>query len=654
MENHRSGKTDKLADALGSNRPQVREILEMARRFHGDGRFERLLANQCLIEDIDISNLPPFMRPPLIPTNGTPLADILYGERSVGTLRLSPKDMFPLFGVFGASRSGKTMAMIYGVVVPLIEGNRSMSGTVFDPEGQYKEHLLPKYSDRVLVLKPATLMMNPITAPAALTPGEWSNRFASLWRSLNSGDAMTNMLVGALEYVHANHSTPTWPHLKERIKSLSFKPTDRAHQHRESLIARIDWLDSIFGKAWDCAQGFRREEMVGKWKILETVGLDLAMANFWQDLIIEREKYSCTSFSDEPREVLIFEEAHFRFGQDFMLKHTEVGERVALSHLRTLGKYGYIQIVVDQAPGLLAPQLIANLSGVLCFRLSNTRCVQTVSNFLGLDPEQRETLQALQNRTAVFFSHHSLPSPTLVRILDFRIHRGSPEGVESAIRQGLSELHFVSRELEPVVEKAKNETPKLTILHTDVLRSFATKWFVSLEQRQEECGNIHPEYFGRIVRELQSMDLLGELGNFSSGRGKPGKTAFVTEKGAQMLGIPHEKCVPKGRGSASVQHRYLQHILQQSLGNAVVEFQDADVVEYRPEGSLAYEIEMEVSEHIIRNIERDLATFGKVVVVARYPDVGKIKGIIEKALGAGIFDRVEVKTVQAAIKHAEV
>jgi hypothetical protein len=641
----------KHARALGEERPDVRDILQRAARFDsGTERFLRLLKNQCLEENIDISKLPPFGFPPSIPHEGIPFARILHGEKILGILRIVIKALAPLFGVFGASRTGKTMAVIYGILMPLIESVKTIAGTIFDPEGQYKLHLYPKYQDRVLLFRPSTFINNPFIPPSALTAEEWTNKFASLWRSLNCGDAMVNMLVSGMRFLYSNYSTPTFSHLKEWVQSLSFKPTDRAYQHRESLLSRINWLESVFGHGWDCAEGFRRRDIIDKWKIVETVGLDLATANFWQDLIIEREKYSYTSFTDEPREVLVFEEAHYRFGADFMVRNTEVGERVSLGHLRTLGKSGFVTIVIDQAPSLLAPQLIANLSGVLCFRLNNSLCIKKISDLLNLNHEQREAIPTLEDRKAIFFSHHSLPSPTLVQMFDFPIQNVTSDQIEPRIRESLANLHFVPREKCDSETKTQFESnPKFTATHLTIEQSFATEWFISLDERFRKCGNLHPEYGMRLVKDNQDMGFLGPLQDFGYGKGKPSKTAFVTEKGAELLKMDYKDCIPPGKGSA--QHRYFQKLLKERL-QGILEYKSADVVEYRSDSTVtAYEVELEPSaEHAIENIKRDLPNFTKIVVVTRNQEDKKAarKNVAEHDIDPDFYD-IEFRTVKEVL-----
>lgn len=601
----------------------------------------------------DLFNLPLFGVPETLPQEGFPIGNILEGNRIFGLLRIILTDLVPLFGVFGASRTGKTMAVIYGMLMPLIEKGKGIAGTIFDPEGQYKLHLYPKYPDDVLVFKANEFKMNPLVPPSALTPEEWKNRFAFLWRSLNCGDAMVNLIVNQLDYLYANYSYPTFQILKDRILSLNFKPTERAYQHRESLLSRINWLGSIFGNAWDCQEGFRREEFIDKWKIFETVGLDLATANFFQDLLIEREKFSCTSFSDEPKELLVFEEAHFRFGSDFILKNTEVGERVSLGHLRTLAKYGFVTIVVDQVPSLLMPQLTANLAGVLCFRLNNSRCIQRVSDLMNLSSEQRDEMAVLEKRKAVFFSHNCIPIPVLVQVPDFTIQSGLSEEVEPLIQGKIKQLHHVPSIKGTPGPQKKQPTQDNSAF--TVLNHFAIFPLTPIFYRCEELG-MSEEQIRKLISYLQENGWLGSMEDIPSGKpGKPMSSALVLPEGLKALNMPPEK-YKYSKGKGKLCHRVLQRRIKDAVGG-IIEYQECDVYAASPDGKerVCYEIELQVHdshEHYLRNLRRDSKFADRVVfVVATKEDVKTLKRRI-KDLPPEDLQRVEVKTISEVIKNA--
>lgn len=173
------------------------------------------------------------------------------------------------------------------------------------------------------------------------------------------------------------------------------------------------------------------------------------------------------------------------------------------------------------------------------------------------------------------------------------------------------------------------------------------------DDRCRELSNIHPEYLGRMIRDLQEMGLLGPLENFGMGKGKPKKTAFVTEKGAELLRMEYKESVPPGKGG--VQHRFLQLQLKNALRNSVVEFMSGDVVQYGPDGAMTvYEIELDPGDdHFLHNINIDLPLFGKIVVVARNPaDLRLLKQKAVENLKPEVYEAIEFKTVKEVIDGA--
>lgn len=236
--------------------------------------------------------------------------------------------------------------------------------------------------------------------------------------------------------------------------------------------------------------------------------------------------------------------------------------------------------------------------------------------------------------------------PYLIEINDVEIPRLSPEELEERMKSAIAAMHYV-----PLKEEEAEEVQngKLKKLHTDVLMSFAREWWIPESRRCESLGNIHPEYFGRIVKDLQEMGLLGEKQYFGFGKGKPSITCFVTEKGAELLGIPYKEAVPPGKGSAA--HRFLQKLMADKL-KGVIEYGGADVVAYKPEG-VAYEIELDPSdEHFLKNIERDLSIFPRVVVVARsQKEISALKSKAEDHFSPSTMEDIEFKTIKEVLEN---
>jgi hypothetical protein len=238
----------------------------------------------------------------------------------------------------------------------------------------------------------------------------------------------------------------------------------------------------------------------------------------------------------------------------------------------------------------------------------------------------------------------------LVEILEFDVPKVRSEEVDAAMESAVGKLIYTPADV-PSDAVACDLKGKPQKDHLDALRSFAENPFIGLEERREELG-VHPELLSRLIEDLQSMGFLGDLESFGVGKAKPRKSAFVSEKGSQILGMPFSQCVPAGRGG--VCHRFLQDLLSHHLGSAVKEWQRGDVVRYEDDRSTTcYEIELNPSnDHFLRNIEVDLPLFDLVVVVAKNPrDRSALKKKAEEKLPAEILERVSFMTVKEVLDN---
>lgn len=220
----------------------------------------------------DLANLPAFPLPPSLPTEGIRFADVLDGERISVPLRL-PLSAFSVSTlVCGASGAGKTMAVACGMLPHLI--NEGIKVIVFDPEDQYHLILCSLFPpEKVIAFKMEEFRINPIAPPGNMSAEEWKRKFAFLCRGpLYMGDGMENLLIDVLSFVYANHSSPTIFHVKARLDSLHYKPSERHYGYHEALLNRFNRVIDAFGKTFDCAEGFLKKEILGKVDHLQDEG----------------------------------------------------------------------------------------------------------------------------------------------------------------------------------------------------------------------------------------------------------------------------------------------------------------------------------------------------------------------------------------------
>lgn len=232
--------------------------------------------------------------------------------------------------------------------------------------------------------------------------------------------------------------------------------------------------------------------------------------------------------------------------------------------------------------------------------------------------------------------------PYLIEIDEVEIQRLSLDELDARMREAISGLPFVP--FKPLRQEEK-EFPKD---HMDLLRIIATKWFLGEAELRTEMGNISTELLKKLKLDLYDMGAITESENVGVGKMKPKLVCCVTPKGAELLGMDYPKASPPGKGG--LLHKFLQHTLARALPNSVVEH-NADVVQYTNDESIAYEIELS-DENLCRNIERDIALFSRVVIVARNEKECKaLKAKAEDYFQAYTLNDVEFKTISEVLKN---
>jgi len=394
----------KWANALGAERPEVKDILQRAALFREE-KYLRLLKKQCDREGIDLSNPPAYTVPSEVLIEGIPIGNVLHGDRAHSRFCLPHKAILGGHSIFtGATGTGKSTLLMCLIIPALI--TLGILCLIWDVGRQYGSVLCSLFpSDKVIRFRPNEFMINPLIPPGRLSHEAWCERFASMWRILDCGPGMIGMLKEAISYVYANYSVPTLLHIRDRIQNLSYKSSERHFNWRESLLDRIDFILSALGEGFICERGFMQGEL-HRSIIFDMEGTDPLSYAFYMDLINERILHGQRdSFSTEARIVEVVEEAHIRLSRDALARRaTEIGERLILTHIRMAKKIGLNFIFVDQVPHMLPEQLFANILTWVVFRLTDARSLDRVQDILNLDDDQRQAIASLPNRRAVVFS----------------------------------------------------------------------------------------------------------------------------------------------------------------------------------------------------------------------------------------------------------
>lgn len=387
----------KIAHDYADKNPYFRHLLV-------GGKYDHL-PSAFLQMGFDPFNPPefPLIEPP--PQEGIKIGNVLDGERICCPFYLPYKSLLSGHSAFvGATSTGKSTLLMCIILPALISSGKKV--IVWDTGRQYASVLCSIFPpEKVTRFTPREFKLNPLTPPGRMRREEWRERFASLLRIFDVGSGMINLFKEAVTYAYSNYSNPCLLHVRERIKSLNYKHTERHFNWRESLLDKLEYILSVLGEGFICEKGFMQSEL-NRSIIFDMEGCDPILYAFYMDLINERLLYGQKeTFSTEAEIIEVVEEAHIRLSRDALARRaTEVGERPILTHIRVMRKVGVSFIFVDQAPHLLPEQLFANILTWFVFQLKDAQSLYKIQQVLNLDEEQKKKISKLPRRRVVVFS----------------------------------------------------------------------------------------------------------------------------------------------------------------------------------------------------------------------------------------------------------
>jgi len=242
------------------------------------------------------------------------------------------------------------------------------------------------------------------------------------------------------------------------------------------------------------------------------------------------------------------------------------------------------------------------------------------------------------------------PEPSQLEIPYVERKKYDPREIEAATRERLLKVPFVpfdAREIESSGKRITSRDGEISKDHMGILEDIIERPFATLIEREKKL-RIPPESLAKRMSELLGMRLIRPLEDCSTGK-KPFKTTFITEEAARLLGKDYGKCIPPGKGG--VNHRWVQHCLKQALENSVIEFQSGDLVQYCNGLKMVWEIEMNPKEpHVLEQIQRDLANFDRITMVAKsQADLKVLVNSVKKHFGSD--ERISFTTVGEVLKN---
>lgn len=612
----------------------------------------------------DPANLPIFPVRVDQPVNdGVVLGNIVIGDRLGEPVVISRKSLERNILICGLTGAGKTTE-----VMIICEQLREMGIiiVIFDDQDEHKKMVIPFPRDSLLPFRPDQDRDNFMQPPTGVSIEEWIEKIISLLRECwFLRDGSSNLLRHTLVKMYARYGWfegkgeryPTVNDVISELESLDFKPGTRHAGYLETLRNRFNGLGPL-AKTFDCEKGYPIEELLERSVIFRLSGLSDDLRYFYTSLKLTRlcsyrEKLGD---SDELKYFIVVEESS-KYCSPKLEKRSDLVEPIFFRLIRTIRKRGASVALIEQVPASLPYQMLGNVNTKIILRLGDTRSIYQLAELSLLNEKQAEQIPILPFRQAILRSPE-FSAPILFQIPEKTYAGVSEADVQESTSRILATMECVPAKTDHSKEKQGNKVREWVSEkdpHRKVLDDVVTHPYDSLTERRLRLGGWSPWYMGKIVVELQEAGLIKEPVSLSLGaRGNQKKMIMISEQGARMFGFNYESLQLKGKGSD--EHKLLQNMLARKFTSegkiAFVEYtlsgKSADVVLLSDDLNYhSFEIELDVGQHLLTNVKRDLESFKTCTIVCRNQEAKtKIKAMVEREIPTGDHDRISFELLK--------
>jgi hypothetical protein len=512
----------------------------------------------------------------------------------------------------------------------------------FDHQDEYRKVVAVFPAGTLAVLSPAEDRDNPLEPPPNNSTEEWKSDVIDWLReSLYLRDGSCNLLRTVLDNVYGvadrpNEQERRFPTVRDVITALEameFKAGSRQAGYLETLLNRFKNLGALL-KTFDCERGYDLQKTLRYSVVYRLGSLSDDHRLLYTNLKLRkfcayREKQG--EFN-EPEFLFVIEEAHLYTSPKLEMR-ADLGEPYIFTLARTIRKRGASIILIEQVPASLPYQMLGNINTKIVLRLGDVRSIEKLADSMVLNPMQAEKIPVLPFRQGIFQSPEH-PNPILFQIPEIHYQPVSEEEVQKANERILATLEFVPAQQEEtkieVIDPAENKKEKRGWVnvkdpHKNLLEDIRSHPFDGINERRERMDNWSPWFAQKVVKELEQIGFIKPPISVNlGGRGNPKKMLQLSEKGAKFIGVDYESLQLKGKGSD--EHKFLQNIgaekLKSSGKDAFVEYcsngKSADIVVLADDGKYhSFEIELDVTKHVIENVRRDLESFATCTIISR-------------------------------------
>ena len=516
----------------------------------------------------------------------------------------------------GRSGAGKTTVLI------IILTNLSRMGIpfcIFDFKRDYRSLL--RFSDALHVFNWKNFRFNPLLPPRGTLPIQWASIFTDVFFGNFYSSTASSAKSLFLETLLELYNLPGTPSMTRFCEELNKKLSSNAvpastKDSIRTIMLRLRPFIILLGDMVN-GPGFDMTDLLEKQVVLELDGLTIEYQTFIATLIFHWIfTYRLTLVQRGTlKHILLFDEAKRLFSLGIPL----VAQLVSLAR-----EFGQGLILADQMPSELDYAVLANVYTTITLNLSSMRDINATASAMGLNDEQRNSLNCLPLKTAVVRLAGRYPKPFLIHIPDVRVDKNiSDAEVADYMRDKLANLTpeaseqvntATPDETENNVEAQPNEPDKLDDNEQMLLSDIKNRPFIPATERLNSLS--FTTYLGqKLYNGLIDKGLVEELEIKTNYRGRPQKFYKLTNKGITIVGKQN-----LGSGKGGFEHRLHQRRLAnvfeaQGYTTIAEEYRNGKNIDLglsKDGQSIAVEIIIS-PQNAVENIEKDIAAGWKTI-----------------------------------------
>ncbi|MCG3145009.1 MAG: hypothetical protein HONDAALG_02550 [Gammaproteobacteria bacterium] len=373
-----------------------------------DGRkqIERLLAALSLqyLQDQPDQSRSLFLPPPQEITQGEyPVGHVIHKGKVFGQFGIREDEWLQHTAILGRSGSGKTN-LCYTLLGSLLLKNKPF--LVLDWKKNYRALLRSKARDKIRVYTVgrdvAPFRFNPLIPPPGTEPSSWVKKLIEiLSHATYVGEGVMYLLQMALDQLYRKHgvyngTVTVYPTMKDLLETVqTMKVTGRAANWMASTLRAMGALCyGEMGKVVNVQSGTNLAELLQHPVILELDSLTTIDKIFLiESLMLWIHHYRLNQGGPRERfhHSIIIEEAHH------VLHRQTPGARETIVDMlfREVRELGEAIVLIDQHPSLISLPALGNTNLTFTFNLKAREDVNTASNYLLLEEDQKDALGQL-------------------------------------------------------------------------------------------------------------------------------------------------------------------------------------------------------------------------------------------------------------------